>query len=190
MATTKIELINAALTVLGQEPITSVTDPDNETARKVNRIYDTVRRAVLRKHFWNFAMKEVELSLLTTVPVLDDFTTVFQLPTDFIRLKKTSLGDDDAYKIKGKTIYCNADTLMIEYVYDCTDPNAFDSTFIEAFAAALAGTLGYSITTNATLAKNVQDGARDALQNAKSIDSQEETPDKPRSGSWIRARRG
>jgi len=186
----KIEIANVALTALGADPITSLSDPESENARKVNRVYDTVRKATLRKHFWNFAMKEAQLARLTTVPVLDDYTYIFQLPSDYIRLKKTDLdiANGDTYKIKGRCIYCNSTSLKIEYVYDCDDPNLYDAEFIEAFAAALADVLAYPITTNATMAQTVKAEARDKLRTAKSTDSMEETPDKPTRGSWIRAR--
>lgn len=185
---TKIEVANVALTALGADPIVDLDNPDSENARKVKRVYNTVRRATLRKHFWNFAMKEAQLSRLTTVPVLDDFTYVFQLPSDYIRLKKTDLGDDVPYKIKGRCIYCNSDTLKIEYVYDCDDPNEYDAEFIETFAAALADILAYPITTNATFSANAKVEARQKLLQAKSSDSQEESIDAPKRGSWIRNR--
>jgi len=185
----KLEIINAGLTIIGQDPITSLTDPDNETARKANRIYEIARKALLRKHFWNFAMDEASLALTVDVPALADFTTVFQLPTDYIRLEKTNLPQGSAYKIKGKTIYCNAATLAINYVYDCVDPTVYDATFTECLALHVAAMLTYAITTNATLAANVRTEAKDSLQQAKSIDSQEESIDKPITGSWISARR-
>jgi len=187
---TKVDIANVALTALGAEPISNLSDPNTENARKVNRVYNTVRRSTLRKHFWNFAMKEAALARLTTVPVLDDYTYIFQLPPDFVRLKKTDLDVDngDTYKIKGKAIYCNSTSLKIEYVYDCDDPNMYDAEFIEAFAAALADILAYAITANATMAGTVEEKARKKLLQAKSSDGQEETPDKPRQGSWIRGR--
>jgi hypothetical protein len=188
---TKVEIANVALTALGADPISDLNDPDNENSRKVKRVYDTIRRSTLRKHFWNFAMKEIALSRLTDVPILDDYTYVFQLPPDYVRLKKTDLATEsgDTYKIKGKRIYCNSTSLKIEYVYDCDDPNEYDSEFIMAFAGALADILAYPITTNATMAGQVKIDAKKMLDQAKSSDSMEETPDKPQQGSWIRARR-
>lgn len=187
---TKVGIANLALTALGADAISSFTDPDSENARKINRVYASRRRATLRKHFWNFALKEAQLAKVSGVPVLDDFTDIFQLPSDFVRIKKTDLDEENGerYKIKGRRIYCNADTLKIEYIYDCDDPNLYDDEFIEAFAADLAAFLAYAITDNATLATAAKKEASDSLKHAKSTNSQEGTIDKPRSGSWIRGR--
>lgn len=59
------------------------------------------------------------------VPTLDDFKYVFQLPSDFLRLNKTSVEPDYSHKIKGRKLYSNADAVSIEYIYFCKDPNAW-----------------------------------------------------------------
>jgi len=89
----KVEIANAALNSLGAERITTL-DEDSESARKVDAIYEPTLKALLRTHFWNFAMKEASLARLVDVPVLDDYTYIFQLPSDFVRLKKTDLDED------------------------------------------------------------------------------------------------
>lgn len=181
--------INAALAALGADPIEDI-DEDVENARRVKRIYEMKLRSTLRKHFWNFAMKEAQLAKLVDVPLMDNYSAIFQLPSDFVRMKTTDLDDSNGedYKIKGRKIYCNATTLKIEYVSFIDDPNEWDAEFKEAFTAALADILAYPITTNATMAATVKTEAARMLQQAKSTDSMEETPDKPRRGSWVRGR--
>ena len=183
----KVEIANAALNGLGAERITTL-DEDSESARKVDTIYESTLKALLRAHFWNFAMKEASLARLSDVPVLSDYTYIFQLPSDFVRLKKTNLDETDNYKVKGKRIYCNSTTLKIEYVYFCDDPNEYDAAFIDALSARLAAELCYSITANASLTELKWAEFKEKFQKAKSVDSQEETPDKPKQGSWIRGR--
>jgi len=180
-------IANAALTLLGAERIAVITE-DTENARKVLAIKDTVRKAVLRKAFWKFALVEIALARKTEVPVLDGYTSIFQLPPDYIRMKTTSLPEGTGYRIKGRRVYCNAVTLSIEYVADIVDPNEWDAGFTEAYIMALAEGLAYSITTNATMADGVSKKARLALNEGRSVNSQEDTPEKPRQGSWIRSR--
>jgi len=58
-------------------------------------------------------------------PVLDDYACIFQLPSDFLHLNKTSGEPDYSHKIKGRKLYSNSDTISIEYGYDCKDPDAW-----------------------------------------------------------------
>ena len=58
-------------------------------------------------------------------PVLDDYTYVFQLPSDFLRLNKTSVEPDYSHKIKGRKLYSKSDEVSIEYGYYCPDPDAW-----------------------------------------------------------------
>lgn len=184
-----LESINAALTALGAEPIEDI-EQDCENARRVKRVYPMKLKSTLRKHFWNFALKEARLSRLVGTPLMSGYSAMFQLPPDYIRIKNTSLDEfgGESYKIKGRAIYCNADSLIIEYVWFCDDPNMWDAEFKEAFSAAIADVLAYPITVNATMAGTVKTEAKNMLRLAKSSDSVEETPDQPKRGSWVRGR--
>ena len=59
------------------------------------------------------------------VPILEVFTYVFNLPSDFLRLNKTSVEPDYSHKIKGRKLYSNADEIDIEYGYKLVDPDAW-----------------------------------------------------------------
>ncbi len=184
---TKVSIANLALVSLHADTVTALTE-SSENARKINAIYADILKALLRKAFWNFAKKEAALAEATETPVLEDFSNVFQLPTDYVRLIKTNLPEGSSYKIKGTKIYCNSDTLSIEYIYYCDDPNDYDASFIEAFAAKLAAELCYSITGNATLVQTKWQEFKEKFAYAKSESAQENEPDKPRTSSWIKAR--
>ena len=62
MATTKINIINRALGLLGAEFITTLTE-DTKGARFSNELYDDTRDAVFRMHPWNCCIKRASLSL-------------------------------------------------------------------------------------------------------------------------------
>lgn len=185
-----LETINAALTALGADPIQDI-DEDVENARRVKRVYLMLLKSTLRKHYWKFALKEASLSKLSTTPIFTEYADIYQLPADYIRLKKTSLDAPDFpgdYKIKGRAIYCNADTLDIEYVRFVDDPNDWDAEFKTAFAAEIASMLAFPVSTNATFSTTAKADAKDRLRQAKSSDSMEVNPEKPSRGSWVRGR--
>lgn len=185
---TDTNIANILLVSLGAERIADINDSTSENARKVKTVYEPCLRMTLRKNFWNFALKEVSLARTATVPVLSDFSACFQLPSDYIRLKKTSLHETETYKIKGRMIYCNSTSLAIEYVWYNTDPASWDDTFIEAFIHQMASMLSYSITGSAALKQAIDAEKKTVTSNAMSINSQEVTVDKPRCGSWIAGR--
>lgn len=61
---TDVDIVNNALSKIGQPPITALTD-DVERARLANRLFATIRDAVLRDYDWNFALKRAGLSRAT-----------------------------------------------------------------------------------------------------------------------------
>jgi len=185
---TDTNIANVLLVSLGADRISDINDSTSENARKVKTVYEPCLRMTLRKNFWNFATKEIALARTATVPVLSDFSACFQLPSDFIRLKKTSLDETDTYKIKGRMIYCNSTSLSIEYVWFNDDPATWDDAFIEAFIHQMASMLSYSITGSAALKQAIDAEKKTVTSNAMSINSQEGTVDQPRQGSWVRGR--
>src|SRR5262245_58854789 len=62
MAATSLVIANSALSLVGARKITSLADPSKE-ARECNANHDLCRRAVLREHTWNFALKRDTLVL-------------------------------------------------------------------------------------------------------------------------------
>ena len=71
MTTTKVNICNEALNMIGAKSIQSF-DENTENARRCASIYDSSRKALLRMHPWSFAKKRVQLSPITTYPTLND----------------------------------------------------------------------------------------------------------------------
>jgi hypothetical protein len=67
----------------------------------------------------------------------------YQLPNDFVRLKKVYEDDgvdyvDDRFEREGQRILTNYDSCNIKYVKDVTDPTEFDALFEEVLILRLA----------------------------------------------------
>jgi len=127
----KFRIINLALRRLGQDPIITLGE-DTENYRKTNDIYDMLRKSLLRAHPWSFNKKEVALTALSDNHVLDDFNYVYQLPSDFIRLNKTSVQPTYSHKIKGRKLYSNSNAISIEYGYNIVDPDDWVTSTVYA----------------------------------------------------------
>jgi len=185
----KVGIANLALRGLGAVSIASLTE-DSENARKVNACYAEVLKSTLRLHPWSFAKKESVLSRLTETPILtDDFTYIYQLPSDFIRLLKTNQeASGYAHKIKGRRIYSDANTLSIEYIYYCDDPTLYDDSFTETLAARIAAEIAYAVTGDKQLIEIKWAEYKQKLAMARSINGQECTPDTPTLDDWMNSR--
>ncbi|MFA5388868.1 MAG: hypothetical protein WC312_03840 [Candidatus Omnitrophota bacterium] len=120
----KFKIINLALRRLGQDPITALGE-ETENYRKVNDIYDLLLKSLLRSHPWSFNKEEISLTALSETPILEDYTYVFQLPADFVRLNKTSVEPVYSHKIKGRKLYSNSNAIKIEYGRFIADPDAW-----------------------------------------------------------------
>ena len=105
-----VEIVNMALSNLGADTIMSLTE-DTENARRANTIYDRTRLWMMFRHPWNFTIKEVALSLLSETPVIDDYTKIHQLPADCLRVLKTDLTEGYTFKVQGRKVYSDSDTI-------------------------------------------------------------------------------
>ena len=185
----KVGIINLALVSLRAATITEPLE-NTENGRKMDAIYDLKLDALLRSHPWSFAKKESALSLVAGTPVLTDYTYIYNLPSDFTRLLKTSVEPDYAHKIKGRQLYSNSSSISIEYIYFCDEPSLYDAEFIDAFAALLAAELCYAITGDKALVDVKWQEFRGKYQVARSVNGQETTPDNPQADAWLNARGG
>lgn len=181
-----VQICNLALSKIGEEQITSLTD-NSKAARRCNLVYEPMRDVVLRSHLWNFAVKRVALAASGDAPAYE-YTTKFALPTDFLRLIDTNMLDSSEYKVEGRFILAHASTLAIRYIARIADPNEFDWLFIEALAARMAAELAVSLTDNRQLSVDLFNLYQGKIAEARSIDAQEGSPDNITADTWLESR--
>lgn len=90
MALSQVQIVNLALTKLGQNRVIAIND-DVETARVMNSLWDMTRDTVFAAHPWKFAIKRVELPALASAPAFG-FTLQYAIPEESLRL--VQVGDD------------------------------------------------------------------------------------------------
>lgn len=199
MAVSVVGICNMGLALIGDDAnsITSLADT-TKAARLCNLFYEPLRDAVLRAHNWNFALKRATLSLLTDVPT-HGFASAFALPTDFIKMWETEEEEEfgiagTSYRLEGivgttKRTLCTDDaTCNIAYIYQVTDPNAFDPLFVMTLAHRIAATLCTPLTENANMTTRLEQTYLRVLAEAKSMDAQEGTPRGLDADTWTNAR--
>ena len=181
------EICNMALRILGQQPILTLED-DVPQAISLAGVYEIVRKATLRKHVWNFAVKRVALPALVQPPAYE-YDLQYQLPTDLLRLIEVHCEQD--YRVEGKTIVTNAQApLYIKYIKDATDTAEYDALFVEAFAGELASTICEDVTGSNQKKQMAEQMAAMALSEARRMNAVENPPQRiPDSHfSWVTSR--
>ena len=129
MTSTFVSISNRALTFLGAQPITSLSD-DTKEARSCNRMFAQSRDHVLRSHPWNFALKRVALAASTTAPVWE-YANAYDWPSDCLRIIEVDTLEE--WAVEAKAIVTDEGApLNILYVSQVTDPTLFDALFVEA----------------------------------------------------------
>ena len=195
----QIEIVNRALFKLGALPLASMGD-NNKQARIMGGLWDTVRRAELRRHLWSFALKRSTLPALAAAPAWG-YPQAFQLPADFVRLAQVNdllispsetdyrTFDDSPYAIEGSTLLTVFPApLKIRYVFDVIDPGAFDALFVEALAAKLAYEACEGIT-QANEKKNLaSEDYKAAIRSAAMVAAIEKPPQGIADDAWMTAR--
>ena len=195
-----IDLINAALVSIGQEPITGLDNQKDVspivTAVKskvdiVKRKYTTQLAQLANENTrgWKYAYR---------LPTSPECLRVVQFS---INKGETYIDLDDYYNrnagprevlfdIDDQILLCNIEEVFIKYTADI-DPAKFDAALASAFVAALAAELAYSLPASVSLADYMERKARKELKEAKSLNARERNILKPegevigiRYGSW------
>ena len=172
-----VNICNSALNLLGASTIAALTD-DTKNARLCNQRYEPIRNRVFRSHAWNCLHKRVQLAQNSTAPIVE-YDHAYALPSDCLRVLKIHNGTTDSiasaldYKLEGRNIVTDIDTVFLIYIALDTDPNNYDTYLREAISHQLSADLCYAITNNATLANQYMTRADERLREARFIDATE-----------------
>ena len=173
--TSAVDIANSALNNIGASTINSLTE-DSVAARIVNQRYVFVRDAVFRSHPWNCLVRRASLAQNSTAPTWG-YTYAYNLPTDpyclrVLRLEKLDLD----YKVEGRTIVSDEQTMKIKFIARVTDPNEYDTLLVESIAARLAADICYGITNSNALVANMVALYESKLKEARFVDATEGQP--------------
>lgn len=175
MATDAVTISNRALQKLGAARITSLSD-NSRNARSCNACYDSIRKATLRNHPWNFAIKRAILAADSSAPVFGRARS-FQQPADFLRILPPYPEDDINsldWIIEGQQIYTDdVAPLNIRYIADITDPSLFDSLFSEALSSNMALEMCEELTQSNSKKADISREADRNIAEAKKVNALE-----------------
>jgi len=176
----KVDLANEALLLLGANTITSFSDND-PNAVLVNRFYEGEKDALLRSHRWNCAVTTANLASLVDTPIID-WEFKFNLPTDPYCLRvldvRTVTGDIKLdFEIQGRELLTEESTVDITYIKRISDASQFDSLLYQALVFRMAWKLSFPITRSSGVMQQMAQLYDAVVRDARTIDSQEGTPE-------------
>ena len=181
----KTGIANLALGNLGEASIQSLSD-NNARARACSSRIDDVITTILRMHVWNCAL---ERKLLTNIgePIFG-WNYIYQLPADYIRVVEVE--PVSKYMVEKKNILSNEKTLQLLYVAIPTDINNLDPLLAEAVAMKLAWEIAETLTSKAGLKQEMMQKYIIALQEARSANSKDKTPERRERTTYYDAKKG
>jgi len=180
---TKLEIMNLALSHLGVKNIASVT-AENEQARKCVQFYEVAKQETLKAHTWNFATKISTLALISDEET-PGWEFVYQRPSNclFIRKLITEEGEvdpDNPEKFKEiiasgnlQGIATNLEDAYMEYTFDVVDTTFFGPTFVKALSYKLAMEMAVSLTGKSDLVTAMGNFFNYHIAEAERLDSTE-----------------
>lgn len=198
--TSKVAIINRALTKLGATRIVAVTDNTKE-AREMAATYDIVLDDELRKNRWSFAIKRAQLAADITAPEFE-YSHRFLLPSDFLRVlmvgdlwpgydptdyRNGPDGQDWAIE-SGYILFNDEGPLKLRYIARVADTTLFDSSFVEAFACRLAAETCEAITQSSEKRQMAWQEYQQAINGARRAGAIELPPRQVADDSWVLSR--
>lgn len=172
----KVDIANQALSLLGSKPIISFDDRSTE-ANALNTIYEPTKRNVLRMHEWGCCTKTSTLALLADAPVDTYWHYAYALPENVIRILEVFTNGINRYNrndwdIEGQTIISRIPNAVARYTVEVSEP-ALDSHVEALLVARLAFDLAYPLTSSNTREQNLGAMFQAKLDEARTTDNLE-----------------
>ena len=179
MATTsKIDIAQQAMVLVGLQPLTSFDDKTDE-ALSANLLYEPVVEDCLSSHPWNFSTGQKILNRLTDTPI-DIWDAAYQLPTDVKPLIIQTITNDDVtirydrYEDKIYTLDTDVvaeDILVATYQFRVAEAD-WPPYFKMYVVYRLASTFALSIIRKGDIAQSLNQLGEQQFGRAKTRDSQ------------------
>jgi hypothetical protein len=187
-----VEICNVAISLCGSTDFIMALSQDSIAAKRCARLLPMATQTVLRKHDWNCATKITPLARNTAAPAFL-YEYAYNLPYDLVRLIDV-YGDSDFYnphnrwKVRGREIHTNLDTVFIEYVSMPEDYRDLDILLSGAIAHELATLLAATMIKDAQMYGVLNNAKQRVYMEAQAIDTLENKYVNTENEPWADAR--
>ena len=205
-AGTSLEVVNHALTFLGERPLVSDVD-DVPAADIVRDQWAFVRRAELSLAPWSFAVTRDEWAAAVDPPAFG-WSHSYALPADFLRLVELpdlgvtwiypysrepfALDDAPAYELEGSALLCDRPgPLRVRYVRDVDDWGLWHPLFAQVMAYRFAVILAEAVSQSTAKRQEAMAEHERTLALARRVNAIQKPPRRLVGTSpWLQARGG
>lgn len=193
MSKTKIDLVNSALILVGDNPITSLNDATTQ-ALVANTILEDVIEAELFETRWRFATETTETSLISS-KTHPTGLGIFQIPSGTVRVwnvlerGKSILGE---WEMEGDKLLVDADANSVISIERTVEPNVglWPPHFRMAVIHSLASMFALGLTENEDKSKMLSMVGDQYRRKARAQDAGQSTPRVLNTQQFLVTRRG
>lgn len=186
-----VSLCNAALGLVGAQPITALTD-DVTTATLCSRLLPMCRDAVLEEREWTFAVSRQVLAADTTAPAFG-YDYRYLVPSTVLRvlqLEDGTTSTDVQWVREGAYLLTDqAAPVYVRWLTRVEDPALWSAGFTQTLIYRLAAALAVPVTENRTLQADLYQLYQRALRDAAATDGMQGRSQVIRAGGIAAARR-
>lgn len=185
------DIINRALSKLGEPGISNALTTNTKPARVMIRMWEHICDAMLQAYPWKFALIRTNLSADVATPEYD-WDLQYSLPSDYLAL--FDIKNNPKYTIEGssdntlKILTNTAAPLYIRYIRRITNTGQFHPLFNEALAARLAYEGCEEITDSNTKKKDLLIDLNMTITQAYQVDAIAIPAEQFPEDEWIKAR--
>lgn len=189
-ASSALEINNRGLILVGASTISAFTE-DSEEGRVSTAMYEDTMQTLLVSARWRFATKQVALNQSGSDP-LARYEHKYQLPADYLMLHAITVNDLILeYNVYGDEVYADStstDSLIADYTFRQSESN-FPSYFILLAEYKLATIFATALARDENLAALFENQTNTLMQQAKTLDAQQQTTRKLVTSRFITDRR-
>ncbi|HFL3398950.1 TPA: hypothetical protein ACG3NN_002854 [Legionella pneumophila] len=155
--TTKIEIISAAISMVGKQKTVNTIDGGGALAIDAEKLYDTLVSAELGSNRWRFAQAFQQISIITTLnPTFDGWLYECQIPADCIMVQY--LYPNIQYIVFGDKILTKSNQTFT-LIYSRNVPvSKWPPPFSLYIVYHLASMLGISVTNSDRMLARISQG--------------------------------
>ncbi len=176
--TTSTQICNMALGRLGAETISNLDDDESINAGYCKFVYPRARNWLLRDHEWSFSIRRETLALPGGAN-LTPFAYKYQRPANMLKLIELI---DENYAAplvaapnpwiqEDQYIYADLENAIAKYIWEVTNTQRFDETFVQVLALLIAHRLAMWITVSDKIMGDVYRQFRFELREATGLDA-------------------
>jgi hypothetical protein len=194
--TTKLELYNAAIALLGDAPLAAL-DEDAERRRSLDNVYTRALQYCLEQGLWNWAKRSIQASDVPSVVPTFGFSYAFTKPDDWVRTVMISADPQfqiplHAYEDEQGYWWANITPIYVTYVSNDAqyglDLGQWPQTFCEFVETHLAQKICPRTVQNAATHDMLLKLEAARLKDARSKDAMNEPSRRPPYGAWVNSR--